>query len=48
MGWFGVDLGEHPGCCWGGFRVDFQWVWGGLELICVRCAAGLAAALELL
>ena len=32
----------------GGFRVDFEWVWGGLELICARCAAGLAAALELL
>ena len=32
----------------GGFRVDFEWVWVGLELICVRCAAGLEAALGLL
>ena len=28
----------------GGFRVDFEWVWVGLELICVERAAGLAAA----
>ena len=32
----------------GGFRVDFEWVWVGLELNCVRCADGLAAALGLL
>ena len=24
----------------GGFRADFGWIWGGLELICVGCAAG--------
>ena len=28
------------GVVWGGFRIDFEWVWVGLELICVRCAAG--------
>ena len=37
MGWFGVDLGEAEGLTsrllLGGFRVDFEWVWGGLELI---------------
>ena len=42
-GWF--KLG---GLLLGGLKVDFEWVWVGLELICVRCAAGLAAALGLL
>ena len=32
----------------GRFGVDFEWVWVRLELICVRCAAGLAAALGFL
>ena len=38
-----VDLGEAKGCCWA-VRVDFEWVWVGLDLICARCATGLAAA----
>ena len=42
MGWFKLGgllagLGLHEGASW-----------GGLGLICVRCAAGLAAALGLL
>ena len=28
----------------GGFRVDFGWIWVGLELMCVGCAAGLSSA----
>ena len=50
MAWFGVDLGEGltSRLPLGGFGVDFEWVWVGLQLICVRCAAGLAAALGLL
>ena len=32
----------------GEFEVDFESVWVGLELICARCAAGLAVALRLL
>ena len=31
MRWLGVDLGEAR------FGVDFEWVWVGSELICVRC-----------
>ena len=47
----GLDL--HEGGSWvglglilllGRFGVDFEWVWVGLELIYLRCAAGLAAA----
>ena len=47
-GSFRLGNGLIPRMLLGGFKVDFESVWVGLELICARCAAGLAVALGLL
>ena len=43
VGWFRSSCWADIQAAVGRFRVDFEWAWGRLELICVRCAAGLAS-----